>query len=122
MGDVSVQHVDREIVGGVASTVLGHEREIPRAVEARAREDLARNPQMGSGENETHEERSRYTAKGRPHPIARDCSLCCYAAWVEPAKTSTLLTRFRRGHGVFLLAPALRCRSRSHGEDLFDRM
>jgi hypothetical protein len=64
MGDVSVQHVDREIVGGIASTTPGHEDEIPRPVEARAREGLARNPQMESGENEAHEERSRCTAKG----------------------------------------------------------
>ena len=83
MGDVSVQHVDHEIVGGIASTALGHEDEIPRPVEARAREGLARNPQMESGENETHEERSRCSAKDRPHLIAHDCSLCCYAAWVE---------------------------------------
>jgi hypothetical protein len=53
MGGVSVQHVDREIVRGIASTALGHEDEIPRPVEARARDGLARNPQMGSGENDT---------------------------------------------------------------------
>ncbi|MBA7678676.1 hypothetical protein ES703_86954 [subsurface metagenome] len=46
MGDVSVQHVDREIVGGIASAALGHEDKIPRSVEARAREGLARYPQM----------------------------------------------------------------------------
>src|ERR1700745_1819540 len=67
MGDASIQHVDREVVGGIASTALGHEGEIPHSVEARAREGLARKSQIGSGDNQTHEERSRYTSKGRPH-------------------------------------------------------
>ena len=83
MGDVSVQHVHREIVSGVAITALGHEGEIPRPIETRAGESLPRNPQMDSGENETNEEPSRCTANGRPHRITHDCSLCFYAAWVE---------------------------------------
>ena len=43
VADAAVQHVDREIVGRIASTALGHEGEIPGPVEARAREGRARN-------------------------------------------------------------------------------
>ena len=114
MGDVSVQHVDRKIVGRIASTALGHEGEIPGPVEARARKGRARNSQ-GSGENETHEKRSRCTVEGPPHSVAHDYSLCCLLLGLKPAKTLTVLVRFHRGHGVFFLAPAPSCRGSSRG-------
>jgi hypothetical protein len=79
VGDVSVQHVDREIVGGIASTALCHEGKIPGPVEARGREGRARNSQ-GSAENQTQEKRARCTVEGQPHSIAHDGSPLLVAA------------------------------------------
>lgn len=57
MADVSVQHVDREIITGIARAVLGHKGEVPCPVEVRTRKGLARNCHQGYGKNETGEER-----------------------------------------------------------------
>jgi hypothetical protein len=59
MGDFPVQDVDREIIGGIAIATLSRENKIPRPVEARAGESLPGKRKVGSGQNETYEQRSR---------------------------------------------------------------
>jgi hypothetical protein len=59
MGDVSVHDVDRETIRGIAIAALSHENKIPRPVEARAGESLAGDQRMGSGQNETYDQRPR---------------------------------------------------------------
>jgi len=59
MGDVPVHDIDREIIGGIAIAALSHENQIPRPVEAGAGESLAGDQKMGSGQNETYDQRPR---------------------------------------------------------------
>jgi len=59
MGDVPVHDIDHEIIGGIAIAALSHENKIPRPVEARAGESLAGDQKMGSGQNETYDQRPR---------------------------------------------------------------
>jgi hypothetical protein len=59
MGDVPVHDIDHEIIGGIAIAALCHENKIPRPVETRAGESLAGNQKMGSGQNETYDQRPR---------------------------------------------------------------
>jgi hypothetical protein len=59
MGDVPVHDIDHEIIGGIAIAALSYENKIPRPVEARAGESLAGGQKIGSGQNETYDQRPR---------------------------------------------------------------
>ena len=53
MGNVPVHDVDHEIIGGIAIAALSYENKIPRPVEARAGESLARDQKVGPGQRHT---------------------------------------------------------------------
>jgi hypothetical protein len=57
MRDMPIHDIDHEIVGGIAIAALSRENEIPRPVETRAGESRAGNQKIGSGQNETHDQR-----------------------------------------------------------------
>jgi len=59
MGDVPVHDIERKIIGGIAIAAVSHENKIPGPIEARAGESLARDQKMGSGQNETYDQRPR---------------------------------------------------------------
>ena len=119
MGDVSVQHVDREIVGGIASTALMKVRfhVPPKREPARAWRGIPRwDPAK------TKHTKSALVVRLRVGHILLLMIFLSAAMPLasKPAKISTVLARFHRRHGVFLLAPAPHCRIRSRREDLFN--